>query len=210
MGSRAEDAVSTEGAQAGRSALDMARAARAASPFGSRFDRLLGRHSEERAWRMGAKGEVEVARRLRKLDRSWMVLHDLPHGDNGANIDHLAIGRAGVFMLNTKHLSGEVIVTGRSFRKNGYRTNYFPVAVDEARRVSRRLSAASGLEVKAWPVIVVIADVLEVRKQPTDVYVVAARLLVPWLKSLPSVQSDEVVGRLYSNACDPAVWRGSL
>ncbi|WP_344948251.1 nuclease-related domain-containing protein [Sphaerisporangium flaviroseum] len=62
------------------------------------------RHEAVRSWRKGAAGERRTARALRRLERAGhLVLHDraLPRGK--ANVDHLVIGPAGVFVVDTKN-----------------------------------------------------------------------------------------------------------
>jgi hypothetical protein len=55
------------------------------------------------SWRQGAKGERQTARLLAKLDRDgWRVLHDLAIPGSHANIDHLAIGPGGVWVIDSK------------------------------------------------------------------------------------------------------------
>ena len=64
-------------------------------------------------WRIGAEGEKATARKLRPLlDRGWTLLNDLDteHG----NLDHVLVGPAGVFMLESKRLAGRVgVETGK-------------------------------------------------------------------------------------------------
>lgn len=59
-------------------------------------------------WLQGAEGERKTAKALKPLQRSgWLhVVHDVQtrHG----NYDHIAVGRAGVFLLETKNLNGIV------------------------------------------------------------------------------------------------------
>jgi hypothetical protein len=61
-------------------------------------------------WRQGAEGERATARALRPLTKSgWVLINDVQR-DRG-NIDHVLVGPAGVFVLETKNLSGLVSVT---------------------------------------------------------------------------------------------------
>jgi hypothetical protein len=54
------------------------------------------------AWRRGAAGERRTARLLAALERhGWAVLHDLAIPGSRANLDHLAIGPAGVFVIDS-------------------------------------------------------------------------------------------------------------
>lgn len=60
-------------------------------------------------WRSGADGEKSTARTLRPLLRcGWELFNDIPtvHG----NIDHVLVGPAGIFMLESKRLAGQVRV----------------------------------------------------------------------------------------------------
>jgi hypothetical protein len=53
-----------------------------------------------RAWAEGARGERATAHRLRRLERhGYLVLHDLQVPGSRANLDHLAIGPAGLFVI---------------------------------------------------------------------------------------------------------------
>ena len=89
------------------------RAARLRRGFG-RLGALLSAVTEpthQRVWARGAHGERPVARRLAspQLAGSGVVLlHDrrLPHGR--ANFDHIAVGPAGVLVIDSKNLRGTV------------------------------------------------------------------------------------------------------
>ena len=96
------------------------------APIKSVLARLLGSPREERDWVVGADGEDEVAWRLRKFGDGWHVIHSVPAGEKGADIDHVVIGPAGVFTLNTKnHSKHRVPVTQGGVYVNGERTDYF-------------------------------------------------------------------------------------
>lgn len=63
-----------------------------------------------RAWRAGAEGERRVDDALRGLV-GIEVLHDrIRPGARAANIDHLAVGPAGVFVIDAKQYTGTVEV----------------------------------------------------------------------------------------------------
>lgn len=58
-------------------------------------------------WREGAEGERKTAKALRPLQRSGLrVFHDVQA--RYGNYDHIAVGSAGVFLLETKNLNGTV------------------------------------------------------------------------------------------------------
>jgi hypothetical protein len=61
------------------------------------------------AWQRGAAGERRTARLLGPLERQgWTILHDLAVPGSAANIDHLAIGRGGVFVIDSKQYRGRL------------------------------------------------------------------------------------------------------
>jgi hypothetical protein len=73
--------------------------------------RLRFRPSEQaRAWQRGAHGERRTARLLRRLIRDgYVIFHDLAvPGNTSANVDHLAIGPTGVFVIDSKQWTGSV------------------------------------------------------------------------------------------------------
>jgi hypothetical protein len=73
--------------------------------------RLRFRPSEQaRTWQRGAHGERRTARLLRRLAREgYVVFHDLAvPGNTSANLDHLVIGRSGVFVIDSKQWTGAV------------------------------------------------------------------------------------------------------
>ncbi len=78
--------------QAENQAREAAQAARDAAPVKTTLARVLGVHTDERAWRIGADGEEKVAAQLAKAARKdlrWRFLHAIPVGERGSDIDHL-------------------------------------------------------------------------------------------------------------------------
>lgn len=184
----------------GASARAQAEAVRAAAPVRTALARVLRVHTDERAWRVGAEGEETVARRLARLPEPWTVVHDLPIGDHGANVDHLAVGPGGVFSLNTKNLTGRVWVGGGTFLHNGHKQPYVP----KSRREAERVAALLGVAVTG--VIVVLADDLVVKEQPRDVVVVDAARVRRWLRSRPPVLPSQDLAALVRRVRDPRTW----
>lgn len=65
---------------------------------------------EAGAWAAGAEGERRVAAALSGLPDRWTVVHDrlLRPGRSGANLDHIAIGPGGVYVIDAKNRAGSV------------------------------------------------------------------------------------------------------
>jgi hypothetical protein len=58
-------------------------------------------------WQLGAQGERKTETALKSLEPpQWAVVHDV--GCARGNYDHIVVGRAGVFLLETKSLQGIV------------------------------------------------------------------------------------------------------
>ena len=185
----------------GQSVRKLALEHRQAAPVKTFIARVLQVHSNERAWRVGAEGEEEVARRLARLREGWRVLHSVPVGEKDSDIDHVVIGPPGVFTLNTKnHVRSNVWVTDTVFMVNGQKQQYFRNSRYEAKRASGLLSAACGFEVPVEPIVVVMAARLTVKSQPTDVHVVARKRIPKWLTGQRPILTPERVEQIYAQA----------
>jgi hypothetical protein len=145
---------------------------------------------------------------LAKLGSDWRVLHAVPVGGKGSDIDHVVIGPPGVFTLNTKNHRGKhVWLAERTFMVSGQRTDYLRNSTFEARRAHKFLSAACGFDIPVEPVIVVMAEKLTVKAWPVGVHVVARRGIVKWLKARPPSLTPEGVDEIYQQARLAATWK---
>ncbi len=171
--------------------------------------RVLGVKTDERAWRLGAKGETKVGKTLAKLPADWHVLHAVEVGDRGSDIDHVVIGPAGVFTLNTKtHLGGKAWVAERAVQVNGHKTDYLRNSRHEARRASRLLSKACGVAIDVQPVIVFAGlDKFVVKAQPRDVHVTTRGQVLDLFRSLPRALDAVAADAIYSHARLSTTWR---
>jgi hypothetical protein len=139
------------------------------------------------------------------------VLHAVPVGDRGSDIDHLLIGPGGVYTLNTKHHPDKKIwVGGDTIKVGGYRVRYLQKSRYEADRASCLLSAAVGWSVPVRPVIVFVTprftDNLTISRQPEDVLVLD-RLHIPasFKRSAQRLTPDQVE-QLYAAARRSTTW----
>ncbi len=118
------------------------------SKFWTGVARVLDVKNDERAWRVGAKGEETVGARLDKLNGyGWHVLHAVPIGNKDSDIDHLLIGPGGVWTLNTKNHPGKKVwVSPKQVRVDGHVVPYLRNSEFEADRVRRILTEQLGWE----------------------------------------------------------------
>jgi Nuclease-related domain len=171
--------------------------------------RVLGVKTEERPWRVGAKGEEKIAHELHKLGAEWRVLHAVEVGARGSDIDHVVIGPPGVITLNTKrHPDGKAWVGERSVMVNGFRTDYLRNSRHEASRASRLLTTAHGQTVTVLPAIVFVdLDDFIVKQMPSDLYVTTRRKLLRWLESMPTTMSTDQVESIFAIARHATTWQ---
>ncbi|WP_445256434.1 nuclease-related domain-containing protein [Nocardioides aurantiacus] len=191
---------------------EIAVAAHQAAPVKSVLARVLGVHTEERGWRIGADGEEKVAAKLTKVaqrDPRWRFLHSIPVGTRGSDIDHLAIGPGGVFTINTKHHPGAKIwVGGNTFLVDGHKHPYVRNARFEASRAAQLLSECVGFAVPVDGLLVTVnASDFVVKAQPTGVHVVLRMQVAKWLLRLGPTLDEEQVDAIYDVARRSTTWR---
>jgi hypothetical protein len=201
------------GTRPGAAAREQAEALKDAAPVRTFLARVLGVKTDERAWRIGADAEEAVAARLAKLGDAWKVLHAVPVGENGSDIDHVVIGPAGVFTVNTKHHpDASIWVGGNTFMVDGTRVPYIRNSRFEAKRTAKFLSAAmGGSTVTAVGLIAVMGarGGFKVKSQPPDgdVIVMTRRSIATWLSKQPVRLSAAEVDALYAVARLDDTWR---
>ena len=197
----------------GESARATAKELRAQHPFKVAAAKALGIRTTAGSFAMGAKGEREVGR---KLDRwaaqdGWYVIHAVPVGEAGADIDHVVIAPFGVVTVNTKTTKTRVWVGEHGMTLGGKSVDYLRKSRAEARQAKRLLDRATGLEVPVQAVIVFTgADQFTIRRGgPPDVAVLASpRALRAWLQKQPPVLASEQADAIYQAARNPATWHG--
>lgn len=185
--------------------------AQATAPVRSAPARLFGRSpltDDSRSWYRGALGELDVARELDRLGDDWCVIHAVPVGVRGSDIDHLVIGPGGVFTINAKFHEGKKLWVGsRRLLVNGQRTDHLRNAAYESKRVAKALSQATGRAVTATSLIAVVAaQKITVRERRSDVVVLSSTQLPRWLRRRPAVLSPEEAADLSSVALNLATW----
>lgn len=198
--------------QPGEAAREQALSHRAAAPVKTTLARVLGVHTDERAWRIGADGEERVAGQLAKVakqDPRWRFLHAVPVGTRGSDIDHVVIGPGGVFTINAKtHPGAKIWVGGNTLMVNGAKTTYVRNARYEAERASRLLTEACGHPVHVEGLIVTVnaADVVIKSQPPAGVTVTWRKNLAKHLLSHGQVLLEGQIDAVYEVARRSTTW----
>jgi hypothetical protein len=152
-------------------------------------------------WRRGAAGERRTARLLGLLERQgWAILHDLAVPGSRANLDHLAIGPGGVFVIDSKQYRGRL----RLDRSGRLWHGRYPLA-PTMRAVSFEADQAAQVlpdpGVAVVPIVAVHGAQVPWGKVVIDgVPVLPARRLPSMLRQLPAVLGPERVAWLADQA----------
>ncbi len=186
---------------------------RSRTKVGTFLARAFDAKTDERAWRVGANGEETVGARLDKLVKhGWRVLHAVPVGDRGSDIDHVLIGPGGVYTINTKNHPGKAIwVSPTQIRVDGHGVEYLRNSRFEADRTRKLLTDAMGWEppVKAALVLLtgtLLPDVTIKSGGPDDV-VILDRMDIPGIfKRAKNRMTPDQVETVYALARRSTTW----
>lgn len=175
--------------------------------------RLLGTSplaDDNVSWYLGALGEIAVGRVLATLPPEWTVFHALPVGKRDSDIDHVVVGPAGVFVINTKHHNNKPVwIAGGTFMVSGHAMPHLRNSAFDADRVERILSERD-LHSPVIPMIVLVdPKSVTIKRAPKRVQVIDARRLAKWLMKREPVLSPEAVQAVVGVLDDPANWRGA-
>ena len=144
--------------------------------------------------RLGLRGEQAVAEVLHEVaDSGFRAFHDLP-GDGDWNIDHVAVGTRGVFLIETKarrrhrpSRNGQpehvVIYDGKTLQfPAGYDADAVPQAERNARWLSNHLTKKTGENVSIQALIVLPGWFVEQGKGNFNVKAMNAAYLAGFLR----------------------------
>jgi hypothetical protein len=157
-------------------------------------------HLSDRA-AQGAKGEEQVGQVLESLrSKGWIILHDLLIPTAG-NIDHLIIGPAGIFVVETKSHRGRITVQGTQLLRNGK-----PLEKDFIRQVkaqsmvlNQRLQQQLRQNWYIQPIICFTQAFVQIPgNRVENVWVLPLKWLLPTLERQPSRLTPTQVNHLAS------------
>ncbi|MGH9125868.1 MAG: nuclease-related domain-containing protein [Acidimicrobiales bacterium] len=99
---------------------------------------------DPKRWWRGAAGEVATARLLARLPRRYVVLHDRRLPGRRGNIDHVVLGRTGVWVVDSKVRRGAIEI-----RHGQVMAGDYPIEVAPAARQASGLASTLGVQVRA-------------------------------------------------------------
>lgn len=161
--------------------------------------RTLRLFSQVRRRRLGLDGEMATAEELNQLMRhGYYVYHDIP-GQN-YNVDHVVVGKNGVFALETKthpkpEAAYKAVFDGRDIK---YPDRHDFKAIQQAERnaltLAKYLSRATGRRVPVQPVVVLPGWYVETIARPNGSVVLSSGQLRGWLPKFKkhSLAAEEI------------------
>jgi len=148
--------------------------------LGGRFKRDYG------SWSQGAEGEEVVGKILEGLVADgWQVVHDVSLGRG--NIDHVVVGPAGLFTVETKSRRGRLLLD-----------NLDPKMLAQSYGEKKLLERITGMEVGA---LLVFSHAYVIDKVPAKrrgVTILPARMLASHLARRPVVLTEQEVTGLHA------------
>ncbi len=165
--------------------------------------------------RQARDGEKAVGQYLESFrERGYRVFHDLI--ENGFNIDHVLIGPAGVFTIETKTISKpargscEIEYDGQKVRVNGFNPDRDPIAQAkaEASWVRDFLAESTGMNVRVRPVVPYPGWFITRQPKDAEVWVLNPKSLWKFLEHCPTLLNPQEIRMMakhisrYQRACE--------
>lgn len=169
--------------------------------------RTLKHFREGQNIRLGLRGEQAVAEVLHEVgDAGFRAFHDLPGGDDW-NIDHVAVGSRGVYLIETKarrrrqSRNGKkahvVLYDGKTLEFPFWKdTETIPQAQRNARWLSNYLEKKTGEPVEVQPLVVLPGWFVEQGKGNFAIKAMNANYLAKYLRVRPETIQPTQVRRL--------------
>lgn len=113
-----------------------------------------------RSFMKGAEGEETVARILAFLPASHTVFNDLQLDRGGPAFDHIVVAPSGIFVIETKNWSGEIIFQNGQVLCNGRAPSRPPLkqVKEEAAALLDHLAAAGCPAAPVYPVVCFVGN----------------------------------------------------
>ena len=174
----------------------------AAAGCGLAFFKVRHAVLEARRIRLGQAGEIAVAETLEELvAQGWQVFHDVP--GEGFHIDHVAIGPAGIFSIETKTRSkperkrAKIVVDHAGISVAGLPPSHeaFDQAAARGTWLADLLKRSTGKPFRVRPVILFpgwhIAQ--ERPRRQNDPWVLEPKAFMKWLARERAALTDEQI-----------------
>lgn len=185
------------------------------APGLNKLGRLFGANpmaDGARPWFLGLIGETRVGEELDALkEEGYTVLHSVPVGKKGSDIDHVVISPVGlVYVINTKNHYQKKIWVGGTVLVDGQKTDYIRNSKFEADRTVKILSKATSSQPDVEPLLVFVSPASIDEKENAAVTALTQDNVVEYIKDQEKAYTDKF--GLYrfnydmEKVVDPAFW----
>lgn len=144
----------------------------------------------------GAVAEESVGAELEKLDERFHVIHDVVVGPG--NIDHVVIGPAGLFVVETKSHRGQVTFDGEKLLLGGrpFEKNFLAQAYAESMALKEYLRKATGADFEVRPLLVFTNGFVKVRGAAKGVEILPLKWMNDRITKGSEILDEDKRGRL--------------
>lgn len=108
-----------------------------------------------RAWGIGARGETITESELEQLPDGFELLHDRRLPGARGNVDHVVIGPGGVFVVESKRMTGKLSIRGDAVYVRGRNTHIVDQVLHQAEVLEDVLRGAGIEDVPIRPILYV-------------------------------------------------------
>jgi hypothetical protein len=150
----------------------------------------------ERDAERGAKAEEKVAVRLADLPDGYHGFHDIDF--KGFNVDHVVVGPAGIFLIETKSHRGRIDADGDTLLLNGHppEKNFLNQTWSQKKDLEEFLWKQTSMHWKVHPVLCFTSAFVRTRKPVKGITVASMEYLNKFLLSQPEVMKEEEIAHL--------------
>jgi len=156
----------------------------------------MGGDPHNLTWLWGAVGERQTEKLLRKLDSSWECVHDISRGKG--NWDHVLVGPAGVFLLDSKRFAGTAVATDDHLQLGRYSYSGSGFRGDAASLHDALETRVPTPRVKA--IVVIWGDFPQKRYEENQVAYLRSDELIGWLRERRGGSPSEVERKAIAQA----------
>jgi len=154
--------------------------------------------------KLGRDGEKIVGQGLEKLrSAGYKVFHDIVDSERGFNVDHIIIGPAGVFTIETKTISKsdgvrKIKCDGDNIKIDGFSPDRNPIfqAKAQAHWLHDFILVFTGMKIAVKPVVIYPGWFIESEQRNADVWVLNEKALSSFLQNQKTVLDEEKISSI--------------
>lgn len=145
------------------------------------------------SWNKGIKGESIVAEYLNQLPEDYFVFNDVKFPGSWGNLDHIIIGPNGVFVIETKNITGFFVIDNNEwyYKKHSYFTGTLKRSISQpGKQVLKNTKALKNFldlngvnvdDLKIYSIVTLIENNYKIKTKPQDYNMVNPSSIVEFI-----------------------------